>query len=105
MCSPFVLNLSSLLISDSYEGTMSANFSIHVEGEAPVDDIAKGPNPAEDGGEINDGHGQPVTGLNDGEEVGQENVDPYHLDPYDLDPYDRRGRRGRGRRGRRGRRR
>ena len=53
---------------------MSANFSIHVEGEAPVDDIAEGPNPAEDAGEINDGHGKLVTGLNDGEEVGQENV-------------------------------
>ena len=53
---------------------MSSNFSIYVEEEAPFDDIAEGPNPAEDAGEINDGNGQPVSGLNDGEEVGQENV-------------------------------
>ena len=53
---------------------MSSNFSIYVEEDAPVDDIAEGPNPAEDAGGINDGNGQPVTGLNDGEEVGQENV-------------------------------
>ena len=53
---------------------MSSNFSIYVEEEAPVDDIAEGPNPAEDAVVINDGNRQPVTGLNDGEEVGQENV-------------------------------
>ena len=51
---------------------MSANFSIYVEGEAPVDDFMEGPNPAEDAGELNDGNGQPVTGLNDGEEVWDE---------------------------------
>ena len=54
---------------------MSANFTIYVEGEAPVDNILEGPNPAGDPGEINDGNGQPVLGLNDGVEVGQENVD------------------------------
>ena len=53
---------------------MSTNFSIFVEGEASPDDIVDGPNPAEDDGETNDGNGQSVTGLNDGEEVGDENV-------------------------------
>ena len=53
---------------------MLANFSIYVEGEAPPDAIADGPNPAEDDGEINVGNRQPATGLNDREEVGQENV-------------------------------
>ena len=114
MFSPFVLKPLLPLIFQIPTKTlcMSSNFSIYVEEDAPVDDIAEGPNPAEDAGEINDGHGQPVTGLNDGEELGQENVDPYDLDsydhdPYDLDPYDRRGRRGHGRRHgrRRGRRR
>ena len=53
---------------------MSANFSIFIEGEALLDDIVDGPNPADDDGKTNVGNRQPATGSNDREEVGQENV-------------------------------
>ena len=53
---------------------MSTNFSIFVEGEASPDDIVDGPNPADDDGETNVCNGQPATGSNDREEVGQENA-------------------------------
>ena len=53
-------------ISLPYSGTMSSNFSIYVEREAPVDGTFEGPNPAEDPGDINDANGPSLNGFNDG---------------------------------------
>ena len=53
---------------------MSLNFTILDEREAPLDNVLYGPNPAEEPGATNDAINDPVPGLNDGFDVGEENV-------------------------------